>query len=274
MKKVLLLIFLGLFLVSCGDSAEEKNTKRICVNFSKKINLDKNKCYKDKEYFKELIIEHNVILQTEEIENFNKNVENFNKIDVEVDKINYELVDIEAFAKQNNMSSEKNQFRISDDNINKKIKFSSYFEIKNTDENSQEYVIYFEDTLYKLVSALQDKKYEPKTVSGAKFQNVEVKKKLESIMFQRFYGLKKFEMPLNNSNSIIYGYFGNTNITGIDAIMKGFELTDNTNIENQIVIFSEFYIEDIKLEKIKYTEQQVRDFLKRNKMRAALLDLK
>ena len=90
-------IFLGLVLVSCGDSAEEKNTKRICDNFSKKINLDKNKCYKDKEYFKELRIEHNVILQTEEIENFNKNVENFNKIDVGIDKISYELVDIERY---------------------------------------------------------------------------------------------------------------------------------------------------------------------------------
>ena len=60
-------------------------------------------------------------------------------------------------------------------------------------------------------------------------------------MNNRFYlGLNRFQMPLNNSNSIIYGYFGNTKITGIDAIMKDFKLTDETNIENQIIIFSEF----------------------------------
>ena len=133
MKKVLLLIFLGLFLVSCGDSAEEKNTKRICDRFSKKINLDKNKCYKDKEYFKELRIEHNVILQTEEIENFNKNVENFNKIDVGVDKINYELVKFRLQEQQKNQNQESNE-----EKDNNKDQSNNQNQNKDSNQNNED----------------------------------------------------------------------------------------------------------------------------------------
>ena len=52
MKKLLLFFFILTALLSCGDSSQDKSTKSICNSFAEKINIDKEKCFKDKNTLK------------------------------------------------------------------------------------------------------------------------------------------------------------------------------------------------------------------------------
>ena len=178
------------------------------------------------------------------------------------------------FTNKNKINDESSSFRLSDDLDRKNIKFKSYFEI-TLPENTNEYVIsfynkrgsYFYNT---------EKKEEIPDLSSAKFQNIEIKKKFETIM-KRKYGSRRFHIPINNESSTIYGYFINTeyhkaNMSELLLLLdnKDFKAQD---IEKTAFFLSEFYITDIKLEKISYQKIEVEDFVKKNKFGIILDDL-
>ena len=71
MKKLILFFFLLTALLSCGDNSQDKATKRICDGFAEKIDVDKERCFKDKEYFKKLRFQSAVAIQIERIKKFN-----------------------------------------------------------------------------------------------------------------------------------------------------------------------------------------------------------
>ena len=171
------------------------------------------------------------------------------------------------FTNKNKINDESSSFRLSDDLERKNIKFKSYFEI-TLPENTNEYVIsfynkrgsYFYNT---------EKKEEIPDLSSAKFQNIEIKKKFETIMKRKF-GFRRFHIPINNESSTIYGYFINTeyhkaNMSELLLLLdnKDFKAQD---IEKTAFFLSEFYITDIKLEKISYQKIGVEDFVNKNKL--------
>ena len=274
MKKILLFFFILTALLSCGDNSQDKATKRICDGFAEKIDVDKERCFKDKEYFKKLRFQSDVALQIEKILKFNENVDKFNSINIGINEQGYSLVNIVDFTNKNKINDESSSFRLSDDLDRKNIKFKSYFEI-TLPENTNEYVIsfynkrgsYFYNT---------EKKEEIPDLSSAKFQNIEIKKKFETIM-KRKYGSRRFHIPINNESSTIYGYFINTeyhkaNMSELLLLLdnKDFKAQD---IEKTAFFLSEFYITDIKLEKISYQKIEVEDFVKKNKFGIILDDL-
>ena len=195
MTKLLLFFFILTALLSCGDSSQDKSTKSICNSFAEKINIDKEKCFKDKEYFKELRFQSDVALQIEKILKFNENVDKFNSINIGTNEQNYSLVNIVDFTNKNKINDENSSFRISDGLEKKNIKFKSYFEI-GLPENTDEYVIRFYNKWGEISPSLANKNKEIPTLSSAKFQNIEIKKKIETILKNK-YGSEEFHVPIN-----------------------------------------------------------------------------
>jgi len=272
MKKLLLFFFILTALLSCGDSSQDKSTKSICNGFAEKINIDKEKCFKDKEYFKELRFQSDVALQIEKILKFNENVDKFNSINIGTNEQNYSLVNIVDFTNKNKINDENSSFRISDGLEKKNIKFKSYFEI-GLPENTDEYVIRFYNKWGEISPSLANKNKEIPTLSSAKFQNIEIKKKIETILKNK-YGSEEFHVPINNESATIYGYFITTaykNARMSDLLLllenKSFNTEDNKKTDFSI---SEFYITDIKLEKISYQKKEVEDYVKENKLAVTL----
>ena len=276
MKKLLGIVVLGLLLNSCGDSSEDKLTKRICNDFAKKINLDKEKCFKDKEYFKELRFQHDVVLQIERIEKFNNEVDEFNLINVGTNDQDFLLVDIEDFINKNKINVESSSFGLSDDLDRKKIKFKSYFETV-LQEDSDEYIINFYNYIQNIFSIGKKEQHKIPNLSSAKFQNIEIKKKIETIIKSQG-STTRFGIPLNIENSTIYGYFIDREYDGKDPNdillflkSKSLNLQD---IEDKVFFISEFYITDIKLEKISYQKGEVEDFVRENKLLVTMANMK
>jgi len=273
-----LLVFL--FLISCGDSSEKKSKKRICETYSKRLStIDMEKCINDKTYFDNLTVSYTSILQIDYLEKFNNYTINFNFVDVGVEDSEYELVNIDKFVNDNKISSNENLLLLNDDANRKKIKFKSYFEV-NLPEEQTEYEVKFYDSFNNMISAIKDKKDSniPK-LSNAKFQNVEIKKKYEDFInngFSNSFTGVDFKMPLSNDQSVIYGYFLTTEYSGIEIITNHINLLLNNNfdfedLENKKVKVSEFFITDIKLNKITYTPQEVIDFIKQDELGFALI---
>ena len=277
MKQILLSLFILSSLLSCGDSSQDKATKDICKDFEKKINIDKEKCFKDKKYFKELRFQHDVVLEIERIKKFNNEVEKFNLIDLKTNDQDFLLVDIENFTKKNEINTEGSLFKLRNDLDRKKLKFKSYFEIKRQ-ENSEEYFINFYNSDQYLYSSIQKKEtFNIPNLYSAKFQNIEVKRKIETII--KSLGSKiGFGIPLNKANSTIYGYFINREISKYD-INDLFSLYKNKKIKldaikDQVLYINEFYITDIKLEKISFKKKEVEDYVRDNKLLVALSNIK
>lgn len=277
MKQILLSLFILSSLLSCGDSSQDKATKDICKDFEKKINIDKEKCFKDKKYFKELRFQHDVVLEIERIKKFNNEVEKFNLIDLKTNDQDFLLVDIENFTKKNEINTEGSLFKLRNDLDRKKLKFKSYFEIKRQ-ENSEEYFINFYNSDQYLYSSIQKKEtFNIPNLYSAKFQNIEVKRKIETII--KSLGSKiGFGIPLNKANSTIYGYFINREISKYD-INDLFSLYKNKKIKldaikDQVLYINEFYITDIKLEKISFKKKEVEDYVRDNTLLVALSNIK
>ena len=277
MKQILLSLFIFSSLLSCGDSSQDKATKDICKDFEKKINIDKEKCFKDKKYFKELRFQHDVVLEIERIKKFNNEVEKFNLIDLKTNDQDFLLVDIENFTKKNEINTEGSLFKLRNDLDRKKLKFKSYFEIKRQ-ENSEEYFINFYNSDQYLYSSIQKKEtFNIPNLYSAKFQNIEVKRKIETII--KSLGSKiGFGIPLNKANSTIYGYFINREISKYD-INDLFSLYKNKKIKldaikDQVLYINEFYITDIKLEKISFKKKEVEDYVRDNTLLVALSNIK
>ena len=94
---------------------------------------------------------------------------------------------------------------------------------------------------------------------------------------KRKYGTRKFYIPINNGSSTIYGYFINTkyyksNISELLSLLDN-DSVKAKDIEKTAFFLSEFYITDIKLEKISYQKIEVEDFVKKNKFGINLDDL-
>jgi len=277
MKQILLSLFILSSLLSCGDSSQDKATKNICKDFEKKINIDKEKCFKDKKYFKELRFQHDVVLEIERIKKFNNEVEKFNLIDLKTNDQDFLLVDIENFTKKNEINTEGSLFKLRNDLDRKKLKFKSYFEIKRQ-ENSEEYFINFYNSDQYLYSSLQKKEtFKIPNLSSAKFQNIEVKRKIETII--KSIGSERFGfgIPLNKANSTIYGYFINREINRYDtndllSLYKNKKIKLN-DIKEQVFYINEFYITDIKLEKISFKKKEVEDYVRDNKLLVAISNI-
>jgi len=274
MTKLILFFFILTTLVSCGDSSEDKITKRICDGFAEKIDVDKERCFKDKEYFKKLRFQSAVAIQIERIKKFNESVDKFNSINIGINEQDYSLVNIVDFTNKNKINDESSSFRLSDDLDRKNIKFKSYFEI-TLPENTNEYVISFYNKRGSYFYKTEEKEEIP-NLSSAKFQNIEIKKKFETIMKRKF-GFRMFHIPINNESSTIYGYFINTEYHKAN-LSELLLLLDNKSVKAQDIektafFLSEFYITDIKLEKISYQKIEVEDFIKKNKFGIILDDL-
>ena len=90
-------------------------------------------------------------------------------------------------------------------------------------------------------------------------------------------GSTRYSIPLKKNNATIYGYFLNTEYTGFDAAIKDLNLIINKNknsdnkIEDLKITASEFFITDIELNKITYTEEEVRKIIKDNELASSLL---
>ena len=271
MKKLLLFFFIVTTLVSCGESSQDKATKNICKDFEKKINIDKERCFKDKNYFKELSFNYDVALEIERIERFNNKVNRFNSINLKTNDQDFLLVDIEKFTKKNEVNVKASSIKLKDDLDRKKLKFKSYFEV-TLQENSEEYTINLYNYFQYILSI--NKKERPKipNLSSVKFQNIEIKKKIETII--KPLGIKGFGIPLNNSNSTIYGYFVNrelnSNNTNDLLLMYSNKNIKPALIKEWVFYISEFYITDIKLEKIHIKKKEVEDFVRENKFLVSL----
>jgi hypothetical protein len=276
MKKLILFFFLLTALLSCGDNSQDKATKRICDGFEKKINVDKEKCFKDKEYFKELRFQHDVVLQIERVEKFNNEVDEFNLINVGTNDQDFLLVDIEDFINKNKINVESSFFRLSDDLDRKKIKFKSYFET-GLQEDSDEYIINFYNYMQNIFSIRKKDQQKIPKLSSAKFQNIEIKKKIETIIKPQ--GTRRFGIPLNKENSTIYGYFIDRKYNSKDPydillLLKSKKNIKFQDIEDKVFFISEFYITDIKLEKISSQERDVEDFVRENQLLVTMTNIK
>ena len=168
-------------------------------------------------------------------------------------------------------------FKLRNDLYIKKLKFKSYFEIKRQ-ENSEEYFINFYNSDQYLYSSIQKKEtFNIPNLYSAKFQNIEVKRKIETII--KSLGSKiGFGIPLNKANSTIYGYFINREISKYD-INDLFSLYKNKKIKldaikDQVLYINEFYITDIKLEKISFKKKEVEDYVRDNTLLVALSNIK
>ena len=267
MKKLLLFFFVLSSLVSCGDSSEDKATKRICNNFEKRILVDKERCFKDKKYFKELRFKHDVDFQIERIKEFNNKVDRFNSINLKTNDQDFLLVDIENFTKKNGVNIEASSTKLRDDLNRKKLKFKSYFEV-GSQENSEEYTISLYNYMQYIFSISKKERPIIPNLSSAKFQNIEIKKKVETIA--KPTGTRAIGIPLNNSSSTIYGYFVNRelnkNSTNDLLLMYSNKNIKPALIQDKVFYISEFYITDIKLEKISYQNKEVEDFVRDNKL--------
>jgi len=281
MTKLLAILTLGLsiFLYGCGDSDEVKTAKRNCNNYSENLKIDLQKCIEDKDYFKELRFKHNTLLMKKRLDGFNSKVEEFNSIDVGIKYDDYMLVDIDEFIKKNKIQSDNNKFIIKDIE-RKKIKFNSYFEV-TLPEDEKQYIIYFYDHLGHLFSSLKKEKNsnnkikEPLLKFG-NFQNIEIERKFETLLDDKFrFGSVKYSIPLKKNNATIYGYFINKEYRGFEAVIKDLNLITNKNndekVEDLKVTFSEFFITDIQLDQINYTEKEIEKIIKDNELATSLL---
>tara|TARA_B110000977_G_C10982415_1_gene456670 strand:- start:66 stop:866 length:801 start_codon:yes stop_codon:yes gene_type:complete len=254
-------------LVSCGDSSEDKVTKRICNDFEKRIFVNKEKCFKDKEYFKELRFQHDVAIQIEKIDKFNNKVDKFNQVDIGTIDKDFLLIDIEDFIKKNKINEEKYFLRLNNDSIRKKLKFKSYFELE-AQENSGVYTINFYNYMQNIFSSAENRQQNVPILSSAKFQNIETKNKVETVM--KTNGNIRSAIPLNDDSSTIYGYFINRKFNSNNSndllLIIGNKNFKYSNIKDIDFLISEFYITDIKLEKISYQQKEVENFVRQNKI--------
>ena len=280
MKKLISIIVLSLsiLLYGCGDSDEVKTTKRNCNNYSQNLKIDIQKCIKDKDYFKELRFKNNVVLMKKRLDGFNSKVDKFNSINVGVKYEDYKLVNIEEFIEENKVQSKNSELLIK--NIErKKIKFNTYFEV-SLPEDEKEYIIYFYDHFGHFFSTLkkENKDIKEPLLRFGSFQNVEIKRKFETLLDDKFrLGATKYSIPLKKNNTLIYGYFLNNEYTGFEAAIKDLNLIlkKENNKENKIedlkILVSEFFITDIELNKITFTEEEVEKIIKEYDTASSLL---
>ena len=280
MKKLIsiLTLCLSIFLYGCGDSDEVKTTKKNCDNYSQNLEIDLQKCIKNKDYFKELRFKHNVLLMKKRLDGFNSKIEEFNSINVGIKYEDYMFVDIEEFIEENKIQSNNNELVIKDIE-RKKIKFSSYFEV-SLPEDEKEYIVYFYDHFGKLFSLLkkENKNIKEPLLRFGNFQTDELKRKFETLLDNKFrLGGTRYSIPLKKNNAIIYGYFLNNEYTGFEAAIKDLNLILNkeNNKENKVedlkITVSEFFITDIELKKINFTEEEVEKIIKDNELASSLL---
>ncbi|WP_440691227.1 hypothetical protein [Candidatus Pelagibacter sp. HIMB1782] len=279
MKKFrfIFIIFL-LFLHGCGDSDEVKVKKHNCNNFSQNLTIDIQKCIEDQKYYEELTFENNVFLTKKRLDEFNNKVDEFNSINIGVKHKEYKLLNIQEFLEKNKIQSDKDRIFIK--NIErKKIKFNTYFEASML-EDEKKYIIYFYDYFGNLLSRIkkEDKNLKEPLLKFGNFQNIEIERKFETLLDDKFrIGSTRYSIPLKKNNATIYGYFLNTEYTGFDAAIKDLNLIINKNknsdnkIEDLKITASEFFITDIELNKITYTEEEVRKIIKDNELASSLL---
>ena len=97
---------------------------------------------------------------------------------------------------------------------------------------------------------------------------MKLKKKVETIA--KPTRTRAIGIPLNNSSSTIYGYFVNRelnkNSTNDLLLMYSNKNIKPALIQDKVFYISEFYITDIKLEKISYQNKEVEDFVRDNKL--------
>jgi len=185
---------------------------------------------------------------------------------------------VDEFIEENKIQSSNNELVIKDIE-RKKIKFSSYFEV-SLPEDEKEYIVYFYDHFGNLFSSLkkENKNIKEPLLRFGNFQNVEIKRKFETLLDNKFrLGGTRYSIPLKKNNAIIYGYFLNNEYTGFEAAIKDLNLILNkeNNKENKIedlkITVSEFFITDIELNKINFTEEEVEKIIKDNELAISLL---
>jgi hypothetical protein len=231
MKKILGIVVLSLMVFSC-DSQQVKNLKNSCL----RVGLDKKseaykECIKSYDHLFVYALDSNIDREQKEFNKHNKYAEKVNSINLNVNEDNYEQVNFPKFLKKNFLdtlllSKLKNQY-----SLKKKIKFRSDLTI-SFDEN---------DKIDLTLSADDPKDYYNSLffLSNAKFQNIEIQKKIMQKSSDMFWFPLSY--PPTKKESLIYGYFDETP----GEFLKKYN----------------FYIEDIKVTKVNLTNDEIKQYL-------------
>jgi hypothetical protein len=200
MKKFLVIIFISLFIFGC-DSPQVKRIKKSCLNLGlEKKSEDYKECIKSSDHLFVYALDSNIDREQKEFNKHNKYAEKVNSINLNINRDNYEEVNFPKFLEKNFLdtlllSELKNQY-----SLKKKIKFRSDLSI-SFDEN---------DKIDLTLSADDPKDYYNSLffISNAKFQNVEIQKKIMQKSSDMFWFPLSY--PPTKKESLIYGYFDET----------------------------------------------------------------
>ena len=231
MKKFLVIIFISLFIFGC-DSPQVKRIKKSCLNLGlEKKSEDYKECIKSSDHLFVYALDSNIDRKQKEFNKHNKYAEKVNSINLNINRDNYEEVNFPKFLEKNFLdtlllSELKNQY-----SLKKKIKFRSDLSI-SFDEN---------DKIDLTLSADDPKDYYNSLffISNAKFQNVEIQKKIMQKSSDMFWFPLSY--PPTKKESLIYGYFDETP----GEFLKKYN----------------FYIEDIKVTKVILTNDEIKQYL-------------
>jgi len=232
MKKLLLTIFLSLFISGC-DSPQVKRIKQSCLNLGlDKKSQDYKECIKSDDHLFAYSLETNIINEQKKIAKHNNYAEKVNLIDLNINEDDYEEVDFPKFLKLSFtdtllLSSLKDQY-----SLRKKIKFKSDF------------IINFEDNKIDIILTADDPKDDNNSLfflSNAEFQNVEIQKKIIQKKGMMWFPLS---YPPTKRESLIYGYFDEA--------------------PGQMLRKYIFYLEDVKMTKVNLTNEEIKSYFLNN----------
>lgn len=231
MKKLLEIFIICLLLFSC-DNRQVKNLKNSCLRLGLEKKSEAYKeCIKSYDHLFVYALDSNIDREQKEFKKHNKYAEKVNSIKLNINEEDYEEVDFPKFIEKNFLdtlilSELKNEY-----SLKKKIKFRSDLSI-GFDEN---------DKIELTLSADDPKDYNNSLffISNAKFQNVEIQKKIMQKSSDMFWFPLRY--PPTKKESLIYGYFDETP----GEFLKKYD----------------FYIEDIKVTKVILTNDEIKQHL-------------